>query len=239
MKILNFWCVLFCNYLEQLDGMQNIYKGANSQVVSATFLNIWPPVLQEKKNNHTRAHLRANTYICTVYIERMKQSNWERKQAVQWVRSAPVKWWYVAKDPWSTQSTRGPWTTENALQATKGISAGSYITHQYPSGAGVHHHKLWNTGYWNIQTPGFPRRNDAFSSTKPEHIALQYWEYETQPCLLGGLCCTSKICWASQAATGVVEGGVCLSSAVTSATVQPEITSGGESGERSWHLHAC
>lgn len=123
-----------------------------------------------------------------------------------------MKWWYVAKDPWSAQSTRGPWTTENALQATKGISAGSYITHQYLSGDGVHHHELWNTGYWNIQTPGFPQRNGAFSSTKPEHIALQCREYETQPCLLGGLCCTSKTRWASRAAKGTAEGGVCLSS---------------------------
>lgn len=75
-KILNFWCVLFCNCVEQLGGMQNIYKGAHSQVVSATFLNVWPPVLREKKNIYTRAHLRTNTYICTVYIER----EWNREE---------------------------------------------------------------------------------------------------------------------------------------------------------------
>lgn len=72
-KIQNFWCVLFRNCVEQLGGMQNIYKGAHSQVVSATFLNVWPPVLWEKTMG---AHTYAQIHTYVLYIER----EWNREE---------------------------------------------------------------------------------------------------------------------------------------------------------------
>ena len=90
-------------------------------------------------------------------------------------RSALMIWWYVAEN---ALSTRGPWTPETVLQATKGLSAGTYITRYYLSGAGVHHHELWTLGTVTSKRRDSQQRA-AFSSTKHEHSALRLREYET------------------------------------------------------------
>lgn len=120
-------------------------------------------------------------------------------------------WWYVAKKKKTdgARSTRGPRTPETALQATKGVSAGSYITQQYLSGAGVHHHELCNTGYWNIQMPRFPaeRRFLFYKAWTYCITVVGIWNGAVS---VGGLCCASKITWRSWVLPSGVEGGLWL-----------------------------